>query len=240
MQKIAIFAMSIAALAVALPQTAYAMSSEQLSSSLMVLQRVAQINNQQPYTLLDNQQPAQPDNNQTAAKADKVTVMVKPGDTLTTLAKNHQTTWERLFNANETIKDPDVIYPGLEIRVPGPDEQLTPRQIPQDVAPVAVKKPATTIRKSTTTVAKKSTAVVAGDGVWDKIAACESGGNWSINTGNGYFGGLQFTLSSWRAVGGSGYPHQASREEQIMRGEKLQAIQGWGAWPACSAKIGLL
>ena len=76
-------------------------------------------------------------------------------------------------------------------------------------------------------------------GVWDRLAQCESGGNWSINTGNGYYGGLQFSLQSWRAVGGSGYPHNHSREEQIRRGEKLQAIQGWGAWPACSRKLGL-
>ena len=75
--------------------------------------------------------------------------------------------------------------------------------------------------------------------VWDRLARCESGGNWSINTGNGYYGGLQFSLASWRAVGGSGYPHNASREEQIKRGKKLRAAQGWGAWPACTRKLGL-
>ena len=75
--------------------------------------------------------------------------------------------------------------------------------------------------------------------VWDRLAACESGGNWSINTGNSYYGGLQFSLSSWRAVGGSGYPHRASRSEQIRRGKRLKARQGWGAWPSCSRKLGL-
>ncbi len=75
--------------------------------------------------------------------------------------------------------------------------------------------------------------------VWDKLAQCESGGNWSINTGNGYYGGLQFSLSTWRAYGGSGYPHQASREEQIAIAKKLQAAAGWGSWPACSSKLGL-
>jgi hypothetical protein len=75
--------------------------------------------------------------------------------------------------------------------------------------------------------------------VWDRLAACESGGNWSINTGNGYYGGLQFSLSSWRAVGGPGYPHENSRETQIEMGERLRARQGWGAWPACSRKLGL-
>ncbi len=77
------------------------------------------------------------------------------------------------------------------------------------------------------------------DTVWDALAQCESGGRWSINTGNGYYGGLQFSLASWRAVGGTGYPHQHSREEQIKRGELLQQRQGWGAWPTCSRKVGL-
>jgi len=75
--------------------------------------------------------------------------------------------------------------------------------------------------------------------VWDKLAECESGGNWSINTGNGYYGGLQFSLSTWRAYGGTGMPHEASREEQIAVAKLVQADQGWGAWPACTAKLGI-
>mgnify|MGYP000924203226 FL=1 len=74
---------------------------------------------------------------------------------------------------------------------------------------------------------------------WEKLAQCESGGNWSINTGNGFYGGLQFTQQSWNGVGMSGSPQYASREAQIEAGERLLAIQGWGAWPACSAKLGL-
>ena len=64
-------------------------------------------------------------------------------------------------------------------------------------------------------------------------------GGWTIATGNGYFGGLQFTLPSWRAVGGTGYPNHASRDTQIEMGRRLQARQGWGAWPTCSRKLGL-
>jgi hypothetical protein len=75
--------------------------------------------------------------------------------------------------------------------------------------------------------------------VWDALGQCESGGDPTTNTGNGFYGLLQFTLQSWQAVGGTGYPHHASREEQISRGRALQAIQGWGAWPACSARLGL-
>ncbi|HEX7658714.1 MAG TPA: transglycosylase family protein [Pseudonocardiaceae bacterium] len=68
---------------------------------------------------------------------------------------------------------------------------------------------------------------------WDAIAACESGGNWSANTGNGYYGGLQFNAGTWRANGGTGSPSGASREEQIRVAENVLARQGIGAWPVC-------
>jgi hypothetical protein len=81
-----------------------------------------------------------------------------------------------------------------------------------------------------------------GDSVWDRIAECESGGNWSINTGNGYYGGLQFAGSTWRSFGGeqfAPYAHQASREEQIIVAERVLDSQGWDAWPTCSSRLGL-
>ncbi len=71
---------------------------------------------------------------------------------------------------------------------------------------------------------------------WDAIAACESGGNWSINTGNGFSGGLQFTQGTWRANGGTGSPANASREEQIRVAENMLASQGIGAWPVCGKR----
>ncbi|MEX2551160.1 MAG: transglycosylase family protein [Nitriliruptoraceae bacterium] len=81
-------------------------------------------------------------------------------------------------------------------------------------------------------------------GVWDDLAACESNGDWSINTGNGYYGGLQFNLDSWDWAGGdryASYPHEASRTQQIAVAERLLEIHpaGWGAWPACSRQLGL-
>lgn len=75
--------------------------------------------------------------------------------------------------------------------------------------------------------------------MWDKLAECESSGNWNINTGNGFYGGLQFTLSTWRAFGGEGMPHQATREQQIAVAERTLAGQGWDAWPTCSRKTGV-
>ncbi len=71
---------------------------------------------------------------------------------------------------------------------------------------------------------------------WDAIAACESGGNWGISTGNGYSGGLQFTPSTWRANGGSGGASGASREEQIRVAENVLHSQGIGAWPVCGRR----
>jgi LysM repeat protein len=83
------------------------------------------------------------------------------------------------------------------------------------------------------------TADAASDSAWDKLAQCESGGNWNINTGNGYYGGLQFNPRTWQAFGGEGLPHQASREQQIAVAERTLAAQGWNAWPSCSRKMGV-
>ena len=76
-----------------------------------------------------------------------------------------------------------------------------------------------------------------GSSAWDRIAACESGGNWAANTGNGYYGGLQFNLGTWQAYGGSGRPDQNSREAQIAVAERVAAAEGgYGAWPVCGAR----
>ncbi|KNX38188.1 transglycosylase [Luteipulveratus halotolerans] len=78
--------------------------------------------------------------------------------------------------------------------------------------------------------------------VWDRVAECESGGNWSINTGNGYYGGLQFSYSTWKAYGGQAYASTAnrtSRDNQIRIAQRTLASQGPGAWPVCSKRAGL-
>jgi nucleoid-associated protein YgaU len=81
-------------------------------------------------------------------------------------------------------------------------------------------------------------AFASADPNWDAIAACESGGNWSTNTGNGYYGGLQFSPGTWKANGGTGNPANASREEQIRVANNVLASQGIGAWPVCGKKGG--
>ncbi|GAC1391108.1 MAG: hypothetical protein NVSMB46_02430 [Candidatus Saccharimonadales bacterium] len=198
-----------------------------------------------------------PNNTETQLTAPSQNVMVIEGDYLTEIAASHGTTMPRMYDANTQIKDPNLVYPGQILRIPNQDEQLPSRALPSvsdETTTVA-----TTTALSSPVVAQVPTrqydapAVqaerpqpiaiapsLANGSVWDRIANCESSGNWAINTGNSFYGGLQFTLSSWQAVGGSGYPNQASREEQIARAQILQSRQGWNAWPACSRKLGLL
>lgn len=91
----------------------------------------------------------------------------------------------------------------------------------------------------TATPTPAPTADPTNDTVWAELAACESGGNWGEDTGNGYYGGLQFSQGAWSSVGGTGNPASASRDEQISRGKMLQLHRGWAPWGACSRQLGL-
>jgi len=164
----------------------------------------------------------------------QVIVTVQKGDNLSKIAKENQVTVQRLYDANTFIIDPNVINPGNIIRIPLIEEAIANR-----LMPIAPPKPVfKAVPKVIKPAATNATAVTDGS-VWDALARCESVGNWAINTGNGYSGGLQFLPSTWRAVGGQGLPHENSRVEQILRGQILQARSGWGQWPACTKKLGL-
>ena len=139
------------------------------------------------------------------------------------------------------------------------DETVTKKPVDSEVlvgtkkrpTPKPTPKPAQTQTQTQTQTQKKSSTTSAPapkanttnvGGAWQKLAQCESGGNWSINTGNGYYGGLQFSAGSWAAAGGTKYaalPHQATPAQQIATAERLRANGGWGHWPACSARLGL-
>lgn len=93
---------------------------------------------------------------------------------------------------------------------------------------------------SSSTSSSSSASSAASSGVWAALAQCESGGNPSTNTGNGYYGLYQFSLSTWQALGGTGLPSDASAAEQTRIAQKLQAQSGWGQWPSCAASLGLL
>ena len=115
---------------------------------------------------------------------------------------------------------------------------------PRHRAPSAPNRPARIVAGVTTAgavvaapIALAGPAQAASGSTWDRLANCESSGNWAINTGNGYYGGLQFSSRTWRAFGGGAYDssaNRASRAQQIAIAEKVLDAQGWGAWPACS------
>jgi hypothetical protein len=123
--------------------------------------------------------------------------------------------------------------------------------VAEAVAPPTTAAPTTTTTTAppappTTVAAPAPQPVATGSGyndpanpaAWDRLAQCESGGNWAANTGNGYYGGIQFSIGSWQAAGGSGRPDQASRATQIAIGQRLWHQGGWVHWPACTAKLG--
>lgn len=168
-----------------------------------------------------------------------VTVTIEPGDMLVKVAEEHQTTYVRIFDANPQIADPNIIHPGDVVRIPVADEALTPRPLPADAPVVAA--PA-----AAAAAAPQPAPATAGGGVsgntWDRLAQCEASGKWDINTGNGYYGGLQFAPGTWISNGGGQYaalPHQATKEQQIAIAERVVAGQGFNPWPGCKAKLGL-
>ena len=116
----------------------------------------------------------------------------------------------------------------------GPTEELTEELTERPSAPESA--PPTTVPSPPRPVLSAPTPD--GDVIWDRIAACESGGNWQINTGNGYYGGLQFSAPTWRSVGGPGLPHEHSREVQIYYAKILQARSGWDQWSCADARFG--
>lgn len=162
-------------------------------------------------------------------------VTVKTGDTLDGIATQHQTTYVRLFNANEEIQNPDLIYPEQKVRIPAPDEQLPERPLPAAVAvsaPVSQSSGYESNNYSSYAPAASAPVRYASGSQWDRIAACESGGNWAINTGNGYYGGLQFLQSTWVGAGGLAYAPRAdlaTPEQQIAVASKLALSN----WPVC-------
>lgn len=137
-----------------------------------------------------------------------------------------------LFSTSEPAEVPEP--PAIEKAPAAPQIKQKPAQKP---AQQPTQKPKTVFEKQGLPNPKHSVKI------WDRLAQCESGGNWHINTGNGYSGGLQIHPGTWNSNGGQRYApvaYQASREQQITVGESIQATQGWNAWPACSRQLGLI
>ena len=170
--------------------------------------------------------------------------VVQPGDTLSLLAPEN---WREVAAGNG-ISNPDMIYVGQVIDLnaladapaPEPQSSSSSGSSGSSGSDESDESYSDDSGSGSGEEAPASAPASTGGGtVWDQLAECESGGNWGISTGNGYYGGLQFSQGSWNAAGGSGNPANASREEQIRVAENLQAQQGWGAWPACSSELGL-
>jgi resuscitation-promoting factor RpfB len=159
--------------------------------------------------------------------------------------------------STETVTAPVDRRVAVGTKAPAPKPQPKPVQKAQEPAKKASSSPSTSSSSSSRSSSaasapstrtpeaapqKASQASAPASGAWQALAQCESGGNWSINTGNGYYGGLQFSASSWAGAGGTQYaplPHQATPAQQIATAEVLRANGGWGHWPHCSAQLGL-
>lgn len=160
--------------------------------------------------------------------------VVEAGDSLSIIAEKEELeSWRPLWDANEGLANPDLIYAGQQLVVPtGP---VPERPLPEGVAPVQQ----TVVRKGTTTTTPRATSTnrsaanyaPGASGVLERIRMRESGGNYAINTGNGYYGAYQFSLSTWRGVGGAGLPSEASPAEQDMRAQMLYDRRGCSPWP---------
>lgn len=149
----------------------------------------------------------------------------------------------RKNNSSMNQGDTKVVTPGsngrrtVTYRIVRHDQKVTSKTV---VTQKVIAAPVTQVEEVGTKSAPAPASApnyAAGNSIWDRIAQCESGGNWSINTGNGYYGGLQFTLGTWRAYGGTGRPDQNSREQQIAVAERVAAAEGgYGAWPVCGSR----
>jgi LysM repeat protein len=174
---------------------------------------------------------------------------VQPGDTLSAIAARaygSEADWPAVWWANKRqVPDPDLIIAGQRLALP--DRARVPAWLARAAlaASAAPAAPAPTVSADPAAPAAPpaqaaaSPPASAGGVNWSAIAACESGGNWSISTGNGFYGGLQFTEQTWQAYGGGQYASSANlatRGQQIAVAQRVLAGQGIGAWPVCGAR----
>lgn len=158
-------------------------------------------------------------------------VTVTRGDSLADIAEGFDSVGAcDIFAANQhKVANPDVVYAGQQLEIP--DREAEPER------PCPSTKPEASPEASPPSSGQQVHA-----SVWDRLARCESDGDWSINTGNGFYGGLQFHPDTWVRYGGQEFAsmaHHATREQEVVIAERVLEAQGWGAWPACSQKLGL-
>lgn len=154
------------------------------------------------------------------------TYTVQSGDTLSGIASQFGTSWQALQSANG-LANPNLIYPGQTLTVSGSSSAPSS-------SPSVTSNPIVNTEQSNPAPQSPASSVN-----WDAVAACESSGNWAADTGNGFYGGLQFTESTWLAYGGGQYaqnPASASKAAQETVANAVLAGQGIGAWPVCGSR----
>jgi LysM repeat protein len=177
-------------------------------------------------------QPSRPNDSTRSASAEytaipgEISVIIPPGGSLSVIGAAFGVSVQRLYEANPEIVYPWLIYPGQKIRIPDPG-QLLPRRPFPSLAPAR------------SAVYRSSANAAIGD-VWADLRNCESGGDYTANTGNGYYGAYQFTESTWDSMH-TGYERAdlAPSYVQDDAARRLQQRSGWGQWPACSRRIGV-
>ena len=174
---------------------------------------------------------------------------VQQGDTLSAIAAHEYGSaadWPAVWWANRhQVANPNMIAAGQRLKLPASGHVpawmaraamgAIPAAAPAPAAPVS----ASQADPPTAAQAAAPAPASSGGANWSAIAACESGGNWSANTGNGFYGGLQFTEQTWLAYGGGQYASsasQATEAQQIAVAQRVLAGQGIGAWPVCGAR----
>jgi len=171
------------------------------------------------------------------AVSTNVSYTVQDGDTLSSIAENHlgsADAWPAIWQINQTaLANPDAITPGETLLIPpvGTPVPVAPHVA---AAPVAVPAPAKPVASAP--VRQVAAPPMSMPINWDAVARCESGGNWHINTGNGFYGGLQFDYGTWQSNGGGAYASRAdlaSREQQIDIANRVFAARGRSPWPVC-------
>jgi LysM repeat protein len=157
---------------------------------------------------------------------------VQSGNTLSGIAAQYGDSWQQ-FQAVDHLANPNLIYPGEIIQIPGKGSNTFTLRVSTAPA-VPAPSPVTHTEHNSYSPPSPVSSVN-----WDAVAACESSGDWSINTGNGFYGGLQFTKSTWDAYGGeqyAQYPNEASESAQKTVANAVLAGQGIGAWPVCGPR----
>ena len=175
---------------------------------------------------------------------------VRPGDTLSAIAAHEYgraADWPALWWANRhRVPNPSMITAGQRLRLPDSPrvkQQMVRAAMAAIPAPPSAASPVSAPAAAPAAAPPAATSAAPAPGSsggvnWSAIAACESGGNWSTNTGNGFYGGLQFTQQTWQAYGGGQYAtsaNQATPAQQIAVAQRVLAGQGIGAWPVCGA-----